>query len=248
MMASRRQMLVPGHREGQRVVFPVFRERIEGDAVLRFHLVPQARAGQGRQKQRVEIVHAVLAGHLGDTFADARFVYVQTDDKGTHDQDVVPLYAPHGGAEVPALQQVEFLAEFPKPFRRGGFKADEDASAPGLRGQRQEFFVIGEVDGGLGNPFLSQVRLCHGAEQVLGAGDVFRARADEVVVHHQNTFLTDRLEFPHDIRNGPLPVVGPVERRHAAEAAVQRTAACGLNGSEGISRRPANHGGRAGHR
>ena len=35
------------------------------------------------------------------------------------------------------------------------------------------------------------------------------SRADEVVVHHQDIFLTDRLEFPHDIRNESLPVVGP---------------------------------------
>ncbi len=88
-------MPVPGHREGQRVILPVLRERLEGDAALRFHLVPQSRAGQGRQKQRVEIVHAVLVGHLGDPFADARFIHVQTDDKRTHDQDVVPLDVPH---------------------------------------------------------------------------------------------------------------------------------------------------------
>ena len=71
-----------------------YRERIEGNAILRFHLIPQARAREGSQKQRVEIVHAVPAGHLDDTFADARFVDVQTDDKGTHDQYAVPLYAP----------------------------------------------------------------------------------------------------------------------------------------------------------
>jgi hypothetical protein len=39
------------------------------------------------------------------------------------------------------------------------------------------------------------------SSSVLGTSDVFRAGADEVVVHHQNTFLTDRLEFTHDIRN-----------------------------------------------
>jgi hypothetical protein len=63
--------------------------------------------------------------------------------------------------------------------------------------------------------FDSQVRPGHGAEQILGAGDVVAARADEVVVHHQNMCLTDRLEFPHDIRQGSLPVAGPVEGRHA---------------------------------
>ena len=38
--AIQRQILIPGYREGQRVVFLVLRERIEGNAVLRFHLVP----------------------------------------------------------------------------------------------------------------------------------------------------------------------------------------------------------------
>src|ERR1035437_2413506 len=48
------------------------------------------------------------------------------------DENFVPLNASHGSAKIPALQQIEFLAEFPKPFRRGGFKADENAFAPGL--------------------------------------------------------------------------------------------------------------------
>src|SRR5450759_1663744 len=102
-------MLIPGHREGQRVVFPVAGESIEGDAILRFHLVPEPRAGEWRQKQRVETIHAVLACRLGDTSADARLVYVQTDDKGSHNHNMVTLYAPHLVAEVAILQKVEFL-------------------------------------------------------------------------------------------------------------------------------------------
>src|SRR4030043_2051560 len=92
-------MLILSYREGERVIFPVFREHIESDSVLRFHLVPQARAGQGSQKQNVEIVHTVLTGHFGDTFADTPFVYVQTDDKRTYNQNVVPLYAPYRSEE-----------------------------------------------------------------------------------------------------------------------------------------------------
>ena len=75
----------------------------------------------------------------------------------------------------------------------------------------------------------------HGTEQVLGTGDVFMARTDKVVIHHQNMLLTVRLEFAHDIRNETLAIVGAVERRHAAKAAVQWTAAGGLNGPTGIS-------------
>ena len=112
-----REMFIPCHRERQRVVLPVFRKHIEGNALLRLHLVPQARAGQRRQKQRVESVHTVLAGHFGDPFANTRFVNVQTDDKGTDDQDFVPLDAPNRGGKVPALCQIELLAEFPKAFR-----------------------------------------------------------------------------------------------------------------------------------
>ncbi len=74
-----------------------------------------------------------MAGHVGDTFSDARLVHVQADDKGSHDHYVVSLYAPDGGADIAALQKVEFLAELQETFRRGGFKADEDTSAPSLR-------------------------------------------------------------------------------------------------------------------
>ena len=38
-----------------------------------------------------------------------------------------------------------------------------------------------------------------------------------------------------DVGDGPLAVMGPVERRDAAEVAVQRTAARGLDRAEGIS-------------
>ena len=58
-------------------------------------------------------------------------------------------------------------------------------------GETVELVVVREVDRGLGNPFLAQVRPGEGAEQVFRAGDVLGARADEVVVHHQDPFLTD---------------------------------------------------------
>ena len=59
--AVQRQVLVPGHWEGQRVAFPVIWERGEREAVFGFHLVTQARARQRRQKKRVEMVHAIAA-------------------------------------------------------------------------------------------------------------------------------------------------------------------------------------------
>ena len=101
---------------------------------------------------------------------------VQTDDEGAHDLDLVPLDAPHGGGKVAASLKVELLAEFPQPFRRQRLEADEDAPAAGSCGQRQHLLVVGEIDRGLGDPFLAQVRLDHGAEQVLGAGDVLGSR------------------------------------------------------------------------
>ena len=78
-------------------------EFIEGDAVLRFHLVPKASAGQGCQKQRVEIVHAVTPSCLGYKLAYTRFVCVQSDDKGTRDQYAVSLDAPHRAGEIPSF-------------------------------------------------------------------------------------------------------------------------------------------------
>lgn len=134
------------------------------------------------------------------------------------------------------FRRLNFLPSSRSPSGVGGFKANEHTDAPGLRSQRQELFLIVEVNAGLGNPLLSQVRLCHGTEQVLGAGDVLMARADEVVVHHQHMLFTDQLKFPHHIRNESLPVVGPVQSRHAAKVAVQWTAAGGLNGPLCITR------------
>ena len=49
--------------------------------------------------------------------------------------------------------------------------------------------------------------------------------------------FADQAELPHDIGDGSLPVAGSVERRHAAEAAAQGTAARGLNRAEGVPRR-----------
>ena len=145
------------------------------------------------------------------------------------------LYAPYGGPDVPSFHKVELPAESPQPFGCGGLEADEDAPAAGPRRQGQKFLVIGEVDGDLSHPFFFQVCPNHGMEKVFSACDMLGARADEVVVHHQDTLLPDRLEFPYDITDRSLPVVGPVERRHAAKAAVQRTATGGLNRSEGIA-------------
>ena len=67
---------------------------------------------------------------------------------------------------------------------------------PALAASVQEFIVIGEVNAGLGKPLLSQFRLCHGTEQVLGAGDVLPAGADEIVVHHQHMLFIESAEIP----------------------------------------------------
>jgi len=83
MMPSRDQMLITGLPGRSACSMSSLPGTYRGDAVLRFHPVPQARAGQRRQKQRIEIVQAVLVGRLGDPLADARFIHVQTDDKRT---------------------------------------------------------------------------------------------------------------------------------------------------------------------
>ena len=59
-------MCVPGNREGQRVVLPVFREHAGGDAALGFHSVPQASAGQRREKRHVEQVQAIALARFRD--------------------------------------------------------------------------------------------------------------------------------------------------------------------------------------
>ena len=67
---------------------------------------------------------------------------------------------------------------------------------PALAASVQEFIVIGEVNAGLGKPLLSQFRLCHCTEQVLGSGDVLPASADEIVVHHQHMLFIESSEIP----------------------------------------------------
>ena len=134
-------------------------------------------------------------------------------------------------------RRLNFLPSSRSPSGVGGLEADEDAPAPGSRGQRHEFLVIGEVDRDLGDPLLSQVGLGHGAEQLLGARQMLGSRADEIVVHHKHALLADQAELPHDIRDGSLPVAGSVDRRHAAEAAAQGAAARGLDRPEEVPRR-----------
>jgi len=97
------QIPISGNRVGQRIELPVFRESAMSDAAFRLHLVPQARTGKGCQKQGIKKVNSLLAGPAGDSIADARSVYVQTDDEGSCDHYVVSLYAAHGSTEIPAL-------------------------------------------------------------------------------------------------------------------------------------------------
>ena len=235
--AAERQVPIPRHREGQGVVLPSLREGIGRDAPFRAHLVPELGPGQRREEQRVEVVDAVSGCGVCDTPADPRSVRVQSDDEGAHDQHAVTVDALHRRAEVSTPDEVELLAELPEPLRRRRLEPDEDSLAPGLGGQLQQLLVIGEVDRGLRNPLFAEVRLRHGAEQRLGAGDVLEARPDEIVVDQQDPLLRDALELPDDVRDGPLAVRGAIEGSHAAESAVQWTAAGGLNGAERVAPR-----------
>ena len=132
-------------------------------------------------------------------------------------------------------RRLNFLPTSPEPFRRGGLEADEDAPAAGPPGQRHELLVVGEVDRDLGDPLLAQIRLRHGAEQVFGARHVLGSRADQIVVHHEKALLADQAELPHHVRDGSLPVLRSVDRRHAAEAAAERAATSSLDGAEEVA-------------
>src|SRR4030042_978759 len=125
-------MLILGYRESQRVVFPVFREIGKGNSFLRFHLFPQSCTGQGRQEKYIKIVQTILTGHLSDTFADPRFVYVQSDDKGTHNHNFVALYTTHRSSKVPILYKVEFFAKLQESLLHRGLKADKNTTASGF--------------------------------------------------------------------------------------------------------------------
>ena len=176
----------------------------------------------------------VLASGLGGAAADAGGVGVQPDDERPDDVDVVALDPGHRCGQVPPLEQVEPFADLGEPLGRRRLEPDEDAPAPGSRGQRQQFLIVGEVDRGLRHPFLAEVRRRERPEQVLGARDVIGPGADQVVVHDQDPLLPNRPELAHDVRDGPLAVAGAVERGDAAERAVHRTAARRLDGAERV--------------
>ena len=227
-------MLVPRDRKGQRVVLPILRQPVQGQAPLGGHLVPQSGARQGREEQCVEAVHAVLTGRVGRAPADTGRIGVQPDDERPHHQDVMPLDARHRRREASSFEEVEPLADLGQALRGRGLEPDEDARASRFRGERQQLLVVGEVDHGLRNPRLAEVRVCQRAEQRLGACEVLGSGADQVVVHHQDAALGDRPELAHDLRNGALAIPGAVEGRHAAERAVHGTPARRLNRPERI--------------
>ncbi len=106
-----RESLIAGDRERERVKLPFFRKSVGGNAALRFQVVPQPRARQGREEQRVQDVYAVVGGRNGDWSADAGLVGIQPHDERTDDQYLVALDATHGLRHVPAVEQIEFLAD-----------------------------------------------------------------------------------------------------------------------------------------
>ncbi len=61
--------------------------------------------GNGVRNSALRVSTPIAAGRLGDSFADARLVDIQTDDEGAHDQDLVPLDAPHRGRGNPGPWQ-----------------------------------------------------------------------------------------------------------------------------------------------
>ena len=66
-------------------------------------------------------------------------------------------------------------------------------------------------------------------------GALYRQRPIPDVVREFQSIREKRILVVDDLRDGPLTILGSVEGCHAAEAAIQGTAAGGLNGSEGIS-------------
>ena len=145
------------------------------------------------------------------------------------------LDAANRGAKIATRAQIELLAQLAQPIGRGGLEANEDARTPRLPGQRHQLVVVGEIDGGLGNPFLAQLGLGQGTKKLLGASDVVGPRADQIVVDHQNALLWNGGEFTNHVVDRALPVLGAVEDGHAAEAAIQGTATRRLDRAEGVA-------------
>ena len=112
-------------------------------------------------------------------------------------------------ADIAPREHDDFLPSSGRPSGSGRFEADEEADATGLFGQVEQFLVVGDVDGGLTDPFLAGVGLDHGAEEFLGALDVLRLAADEVVIDDEHLVLGDRLELLHHIRRWAAAGSGP---------------------------------------
>ena len=232
---GRRQEPVASNRKVERVETPICGKGVKNDAAFHFHLVPQPRTGQWRQEKGIQTVDAILLGSAGDAPPDARVVYVEADDEGAHYQDFVALDTPNGSAEIAPGAQVEFLAQLTQTFGATGLEADEDAPTSRRPGQRHQLFVVREVDGGLCNPLLVQLGPGDSPKQILRPSNVVISRADKVVVDKQDTLLGNGRELGDHIRDGTLAILGSIEGSHAAEAAIQGTAARRLNRTEGIA-------------
>ncbi len=132
------------------------------------------------------------------------------------------------------LSRLNRLPTSVSPSAARRLEPDEDPRASRPRRQRQQLFVVGEIDRRLRHPFLAEIGRRERPKKGLGAGDVLGPGADQVVVHHQDALLGNRLELPDHLGNGALAVMGAVEGGDAAERAVHGTAARRLDRPEGV--------------
>src|SRR6185369_8209265 len=98
----------------------------------------------------------------------------------------------------------------------------------------EELRIVGHVHRRLAHPSLADARFDDGAQQRLRALDVLLARAEQVVVDEEDEVLLDQPQLLDDGLDRALAIAAAVERGDAAERAVERAAARGLDGAEPV--------------
>ena len=144
---------------------------------------------------------------------------VQAHDERADHENVMAVNPPHRSLQVAPLEQVEFLAHLGKAGGAGGFKPDEHALATSTNGKVQQFLIVGHINSDLAYPVFAKVGLDHRAKQILGPGNMRCGDTDEVVIHHQNPFFADGLEFLDHTCDGSVTIPSAVEGRNAAKTA-----------------------------
>ena len=216
-------------------------------------LVPGLQRGPRQRRQDVEIRQlAMVLDQEFDRALEDRFVVVveAEDDPGVHHD---PVVVEHPDLFLELLDLVEGLVRLAQALLEDGLQSHEDRHAAALRRQLDHLRIIAQEQRGLAAPL--DVQRLQGRPQLPAIGPVavvqiVDEREDGAVLdpepdfrgdleglqhraapHPPHQFLAhpalDPLDLGHDLGDRPPPRALAVERRHAAELAVEMATARG---------------------